>query len=168
MEGPENWQFPYMGEDVAAYIQTDIHSLDAMMLGRVTYEIFAGSWPHQTNNEFGIADKLNNTRKYVVSTTLKKADWNNSVIINGNVLDDIAQLKQTEGGDIGITGSCTLVQSLAKADLIDEYRLMVYPIVLGRGQRLFDAGMDLKLKLVDSKAFSTGVVILTYQPDRSR
>jgi dihydrofolate reductase len=110
---------------------------------------------------------LNSVQKYAVSTSLKTADWHNSVIISQNVFEEIRALKETEGGDIGITGSKTLVQSLAKADLIDEYSLMVHPIVLGSGQRLFEAGMDLKLKLVDSKAFSTGVMLLTYQPDRN-
>lgn len=167
IESPEHWQFPYMDESVAAQIQAGIHSLDALMLGRVTYEIFAASWPQQTNNEFGIADKLNSVQKYVVSTTLKTADWNNSVIINQNVFDEIRQLKATDGGDIGITGSRRLVRSLAEADLIDEYSLMVHPIVLGRGERLFGDGLDLKLKMVDSKTFSTGVVLLTYQPDRN-
>ena len=166
MEAPEEWQFPYLSDDVAEFIKVQILALDAQLLGRVTYDIFAASWPSQTNNEFGIADKLNSMPKYVVSSTLKKADWNPTTVINGNVVEAISKLKQQPGGSIGITGSATLVQSLMKADLIDEYQLQVYPIVLGKGRRLFKDGIDKKLKLVESKTFSSGVVILIYQPDR--
>jgi dihydrofolate reductase len=165
MEAPEEWQFPYLSDDLGKFIQEEIHSLDAQLLGRVTYEIFAGSWPTMTNNEFGIADKLNSMPKFVVSSTLTKADWNPSTIISGNVAEEIRKLKQQPVGNIGITGSTTLVQSLMEADLIDEYHLQVYPIVLGKGRRLFKDGVDKKLKLVDSKTFSSGVVALIYQRD---
>ncbi len=167
MEAPEDWQFPYLSDDMSAFIQEQILALDAQLLGRVTYDIFAAYWPLQTNNEFGIADKLNRMPKYVVSSTLKKAEWNPSTIISGNVAEAVAKLKQESVGNLGITGSATLVQSLMEADLIDEYQLQVYPIVLGKGRRLFRDGMDkLPLKLVESKTFSSGVVALSYQPDR--
>ncbi len=167
MEAPETWQFPFLSDDISEYIKTGILALDAQLLGRVTYETFAGYWPTQTHNEFGIADKLNSMPKFVVSTTLDKADWNNSMLIKKNVIEEITKLKQQPGGDIGITGSATLVEALMRADLIDEFQLQVYPLVLGRGKRLFNEQMDVKgLKLIDSRTFSSGVVALIYQPDR--
>jgi dihydrofolate reductase len=126
--------------------------------------MFAAYWSFQTNNEFGIADKLNSERKFVVSSTLEKAEWDNSKLIKGNVADEIRKLKQQPGGDIRILGSATLVQSLTKADLIDEYRLLVHPLVLGRGKRLFNDGLKTtRLKFVKAKALSSGVVLLRYQ-----
>lgn len=165
MESPDKWQLPYYSDDVAEFNKAQILAFDASLLGRVTYEMFASYWPLQTHNEFGIADKVNSTPKFVVSSTLKKAEWNNSTIIKKNVAEEITKLKQQSGGHIGITGSATLVQSLMQHDLIDEYRLMVHPVVLGSGKRLFRDGSDTKaLKLVDTKTFSSGVVVLSYQP----
>jgi dihydrofolate reductase len=165
MEAPETWQFPYYSDDMGEVIKAQILASDAMLLGRVTYEVFAAYWPSQTNNEFGIADKLNSSPKFVVSSTLQKAEWNNSTLIKGNVAEEISKLKQQPDGNIRITGSATLVQSLMQADLIDEYQLMVHPVVLGSGKRLFRDGSDtLKLKLLDTKTFSKGVVLLCYQP----
>jgi dihydrofolate reductase len=168
MEAPEKWQFPYVSDDVAANIQAHILASDAVLLGRVTYETFAAYWPLQTHNEFGIADKLNSQPKFVVSTTLKKADWNNSTLIKGNVIEEIARLKQQPGGLIDVTGSATLVQSLAKAGLVDEYRLLVHPIVVGSGKHLFNEGTDtIGLKLVNLTTFSSGVVALTYDATKT-
>src|SRR5260221_8829524 len=117
MEAPETWQFPFLSDDISEYIKTGILALDAQLLGRVTYEIFASYWPLQTHNEFGIADKLNSAPKYVVSSTLQKADWNPSTIIKGNVLEAVKALKQQGSGNIGVTGSALLVQSLMEAGL---------------------------------------------------
>ncbi len=165
MEASEKWQPPYFSDDVAEFIKAQILALDAQLLGRVTYDVFAAYWPLQTNNESGIADKLNTMPKFVVSSTLEKAEWNNSTILSGNVAEAVARLKQQPGGSLGIIGSATLVQSLMKEDLIDEYRLLVHPVVLGCGKRLFKDGMDTTaLKLVESKTFSSGVVLLRYQP----
>ncbi len=167
IESPEKWQMSYVSDDVAETIQHQILGYEAMLLGRVTYEVFASYWPLQTNNEFGIADKLNSMPKFVVSSTLAKADWNNTTLIKANVLEEIARLKQQGSGDIHLPGSATLVQTLLQADLIDEYRLQVYPVVLGKGKRLFNEGIDMvALKLVESKTFSSGVVELIYQPDK--
>jgi len=164
MESPEKWQFPYYSDDIAEVIKAQILASDAMLLGRVTYEVFAAYWPSQSNNEFGIADKLNSVPKFVVSSTLQKAEWNNSTLIKGNVAEEISKLKQQPGGNIGITGSATLVQSLMQADLIDEHRLMVHPVVLGSGKRLFrDGGNALQLKLFNIQTFSKGVVLLCYK-----
>ncbi len=169
MEASEQWQPPYVSDDVAEFIQAQILGLDAQLLGRVTYDMFAAYWPLQTHNEFGIADKLNTMPKFVVSSTLAKAEWNNSTILRGNVAEAVARLKQQPGGSIGIIGSATLVQSLMKEDLIDEYQLQVYPIVLGSGRRLFKDGMNTTaLKLVESKTFSSGVVLLRYQPAKDK
>ena len=164
MESNEKWQFPYYSDDLAEFNKAQILALDAILLGRVTYEVFASSWPSRTNNEFGIADKLNSTPKFVVSSTLEKAEWNNSTLIKENVAEEIANLKRQPGGDIGITGSATLIQSLMQSDLIDEYRLLVHPVVVGSGKRLFRDGNKAALKLIKTKMFSSGVVMLSYQP----
>ena len=167
MEGSENWQPPYVSDDFGKEIVAPILEADAFLLGRVTYEAFAGYWPLQTNDEFGIADKLNSAPKYVVSSTLKKAGWNNSTLIKGNVVEEVAKLKQQPGpdGSIEIFGSATLVRSLLQAGLVDECRLFVHPIALGSGKRLFSAGNNTLLKLIEAKTFSSGVVLLRYQPD---
>ena len=166
IESNETWQFPYYSDDLAEFGKAQILALDAILLGRVTYEIFASSWPYRTNNEFGIADKLNSTPKFVVSSTLEKAEWNNSTLIKGNVAQEISNLKHQSGGDIGITGSATLIQSLMKDDIIDEYRLLIHPIVVGNGKRLFSDVSSATLKLIETKMFSSGVILLSYQPDR--
>jgi dihydrofolate reductase len=122
-----------------------------------------------THNEFGIADKLNSEPKYVVSSSLKKLAWNNSTLIKGNVEEEIRKLKQPSGGIIRIVGSATLVQSLMRTDLIDEYRLMVHPVVVGQGKRLFNGGTQMNdLKLIETKTFKSGVVLLRYQSNMSR
>jgi dihydrofolate reductase len=138
-----------------------------MLLGRVTYEEFAAFWPSQSgDDDQDITDYMNNTPKYVVSSTLEEPlEWNNSTLIKDNVAEEITKLKQQPGKDISITGSATLVRSLLADDLLDELRLMVHPIVVGSGKRLFEGENDQKaLQLADSKTFSTGVLYLTYQP----
>jgi dihydrofolate reductase len=141
---------------------------DVMMLGRVTYQEFASYWPYQNSADQPFTDYLNNTPKYVVSTTLEEPlEWQNSTLIKENVAEEIAKLKRQPGKNIGITGSGTLVRSLLRDGLLDELSLMVHPIVVGSGRRLFEDGGDLKaLKLVDSKTFGTGVLYLTYRPAR--
>lgn len=163
MESPEKWQFPYLSDDVAAVIKAQILEADAILLGRVTYEIFAASWPSRTNNEFGVADKLNAAPKFVVSETLEKADWNNSTIIKGDVKKGIANLKQQPGGDIALIGSGQLLEALMGYGLVDEYRLLIHPIVLGGGRRLFADGVHARLELVEAKQFTSGVVLLKYK-----
>ena len=163
MEAPDTWQFPFQTDELGAITERQIRDADAFLLGRVTYEMFAGYWPTLTNNEFGVADKLNSAPKYVVSTTLQKADWNNSTQIKSNVIEEIRKLKQQSGSMIGLSGSATLVHSLLDAGLIDEIQVLVYPIVLGKGIRLFGDGYHSPLKLVDSKILSNGVVFLSYQ-----
>jgi dihydrofolate reductase len=167
MEASEEWQPPYISEDVAKEIQAAIHASEVLLLGRVTYELFAAYWPAQTNHELGIADKLNSQPKFVVSSTLEKAEWNNTTLISGDVTGEIRKLKQLPGGDIRLIGSATLAQSLMQVGLVDEYWFLIHPVVIGRGKRLFSDGMESAgLTLVESKAFRSGVVLLRYQPDR--
>jgi dihydrofolate reductase len=137
---------------------------DALLLGRVTYEGFAAAWPSR-DDEF--ADKFNSMPKYVVSSTLQKPDWNNSTVLDGDVAEEVAKLKQQQDGDIVVHGSAQLVQALIEHDLVDELRLMVFPVVLGSGKRLFGDTSDKKrLRLTDSKMVGDGVSILVYEPVR--
>jgi len=163
IEAPDTWQFPFQTEEMGEITAGQTRDIDAFLLGRVTYEIFSGFWPTMTNNEFGVADKWNSAPKYVVSTTLQKADWNNSTQIKSNVIDEIRKLKQQPDGNIGIIGSTKLVHSLLEADLIDEIQVLMHPIVLGKGVRLFADGYHSSMKLADSKILANGVVYLTYQ-----
>ena len=165
VESPEKWHFPYFNDEMGEAVGAAISSSDAMLLGRVTYQEFAAYWPGVSSEDEPFATHMNNTPKYVVSKTLDKAEWNNSTLISGNVAEEITKLKQQPGKNIGITGSATLVQSLLQDDLLEELGLMIHPVVVGSGKRLFQEGGGPKgLKLVDSMTFSTGVVSLTYQP----
>lgn len=157
------WTFPYWNDEIANFKGEETHASDALLLGRVTYEGFAAAWPQSTDEG---ADYFNTVRKYVVSTTLDKADWHNSILIRENVTAEIARLKQQDGGAITVHGSATLVQTLMQHDLVDSYRLLVYPVVLGTGQRLFHEGASATLRLVHTQGFSSGVVALIYEPKR--
>jgi dihydrofolate reductase len=157
------WSFKFeRGEEGDQFKVDETMQSYALLLGRVTYQGFAEAWPSRTG-EF--ADKFNSMPKFVVSTTIENPEWNNTTVIKGNVAKEVSRLKQQLGGDIVIHGSAQLVRTLLEDDLIDEYRLMVFPIVLGSGKRLFgDTGKAATLKLVDSKTVGEGVLILTYQP----
>jgi dihydrofolate reductase len=159
------WQLPYFSEDAGNILSETIANTDALLLGRLTYQIFAAFWPHAPADD-PIAQKLNSVPKYVVSRTLDRVEWNNSRLIKGNVAEEVAKLKQLPGsGIISITGSGKLAQSLMGYDLIDEYSLWIHPLVLGSGKRLFEEGVvPLNLKLVDTKTTGSGVVIATYRP----
>jgi dihydrofolate reductase len=165
VESPERWQLPYFNDEMGEAVGEAMAAMDAMLLGRVTYQEFASYWPGVSAEDQPFADRMNNTPKYVVSRTLEgPLDWSNSTLIKGNVAEEITKLKQQPGKNIGITGSATLVQSLLREDLLDELGLMIHPVVVGAGRRLFEEGGGLKaLELVDSKTFRTGVVSLTYQ-----
>ena len=137
-------------------------SAEALLLGRVTYEGFAEAWP---SREGEFADKFNTMPKYFVSSTLEKPEWNNSTVLKGDLAEEVAKLKQEQDGDIVVHGSAKLVQALVEHDLVDEFRLMVFPVVLGSGKRLFGDTSDKKpLRLVDSKVVGEGVAILVYEP----
>jgi len=169
MESPEKWSFQFHNDEMAEADASGMAAADAMLLGRVTYQEFASYWPYQNSAEQPYTDYLNNTPKYVVSETLQEPlEWNNSTLIKDNVAEEIAKLKQQPGKDISIVGSGTLVRSLLADGLLDELGLMVHPIVVGSGKRLFEEGGDQKaLELVDSKTFGTGVLYLTYRPAHS-
>jgi len=169
MEKPEEWAFSYSNNEMEEANASGMANSDAMLLGRVTYEEFASYWPYQNSAEQPYTDYLNNTPKYVVSMTLEEPlEWQNSTLIKGNVVEEITKLKQQPGEDIGSVGSGALVRLLLREDLLDELRLMVHPIVVGSGKRLFeDEGDQKALELVDSKTFSTGVLYLTYRPAHS-
>ncbi len=163
---PEKWHFPYFNDEMGEAVGAAMAESDAMLLGRVTYQEFASYWPGVSSEDQPFAAHMNDTPKYVVSTTLAEPlEWSNSTLIKGDVAEEISRLKQQPGKNIGITGSATLVRSLLREDLLDELGLMVHPIVVGSGRRLFEEGGDPKgLTLLDSKTFSTGVVYLTYGP----
>ena len=164
VEAPDKWSFPFWSDETGKFKLDELRATDALLLGRVTYEGFAAAWPGRKDEE-GFADRFNSMPKYVASKTLKKLEWNNSHLIKGDLAAEVSKLKQQPGHDIVIHGSPTLIRSLLPHDLIDEYRLLVYPIVLGRGKRLFDEASQAKLKLAESEAFSKGVVKLVYRRD---
>ncbi len=161
MEAPEKWSFPYSNDEIMKFKTEELFASGAHLLGRATYDIFAASWPRRIG-EF--ADYMNKIPKYVVSTTLKKLDWDGSHQIKANVAEEVTKLKQQPGKDILVAGSATLVQTLMQHNLVDEYHLLIYPLVLGNGKRFFKDGSTTNLKLVDSTTFSTGVMALIYQP----
>jgi dihydrofolate reductase len=152
------------GEEGDKFKLDETLSSEALLLGRVTYEGFAASWPSRTDDA-GFADKFNSMPKYVVSSTLAEPEWNNSTVLKGDVVEEVSRLKQEQDGDIVVHGSPQLVQTLLDHDLVDELRLMVFPVVLGSGKRLFGETSDKKpLRLTDTKVVGDGVAILTYQP----
>jgi len=161
MEQP-SWTFEFGSPQQEQYKYDELFASDALLLGRVTYDGFAQAWPTVTD-EVGFADRMNSLPKYVVSTTLKKGTWNNTTIISSNVLDEIQKLKQARGQAILVGGSGKLVNMLNRHDLVDEYRLMIFPVVLGKGQRLFaEGGEPKKLQLSSVTALKSGVTVLTY------
>jgi dihydrofolate reductase len=164
MEEPGQWSFQFWSDESAKFKYDELIASDALLLGRVTYEGFAKAWPTMPDTgDFG--ERMNSLPKYVVSTTLDTVEWNNSRLIKENIAEEIANLKQQPGLDILVAGSGALVRTLMEDDLVDEYRFMVHPIVLGSGKRFFRDGIDTKmLRLVETKTFGSGIVILTYQP----
>jgi dihydrofolate reductase len=156
------WSFEInRGEEGERFKLEETRASDALLLGRITYEGFAQAWPPR-EGEF--ADKFNTMPKYVVSSTLEEPEWNNSTVLKGDVVEEVAKLKQEQDGEIVVHGSPRLVQTLIEHDLVDELRLMVFPVVLGSGKRLFGETSDKKaLRLVDSKVVGDGVTILVYQ-----
>lgn len=161
VEAPETWSFGYSDPEIDQEIGAAFAQADTMLLGRVTYQTFAASFASQTG---GIADAMNNIPKIVVSTTLAKADWQNSVLLKGDVREELSKLKHQPGRNISISGSPTLVRWLLREGLLDELALTIVPLVLGSGKRLFaDDGSKVPLKLADSKTTKTGVLITRYE-----
>jgi dihydrofolate reductase len=164
-EAPDQWHFPYFNDEMGGAVQSQMDAADAMLLGRVTYQEFAAYWPQQSNDDVNIADHMNNTPKYVVSNTLDTVNWQNSTLVKGDVAAQLTKLKQQPGKNISVVGSGTLVGSLLRDGLLDELRLLVHPIVVGSGKRLFANLSDRNaLELADAQTFTTGVLYLTYQP----
>jgi len=158
------WSFKFRDPEGMQYKLQETLDHDVLLLGRVTYEGFAAAWPSMTD-EVGFAEKMNGMPKFVVSSTLNDLTWNNSTLLGPNLAEEVTKLKQRPGGDILVAGSATLVRGLMAHDLVDEYRLMVFPIVLGSGKRLFGESEDPSvLTLVDTKRLDTGTMILTYHP----
>jgi dihydrofolate reductase len=156
------WSFHYWDDLMGPLMDEALRKSFDLLLGRKTYEIFAAHWPHVTDPT---ADALNRATKYVASRTLKQVDWANSILIEGDVASYVAKLKQQEGREIHVHGSANLLQTLLRHDLIDEFRLWTFPLVVGKGKRLFGDGTTPgKLTLVDSMTSTTGVVIATYRP----
>lgn len=160
MEAPETWTGPYMSDEVGQAIGSQMATSDTLLLGRVTYQTFAAAF---SGGSDPMASQMNSMPKLVVSTTLTGADWQNSTLIKANVVEELARLKQQSGRNIGITGSATLVRSLLRDGLLDELNLLIPPVIVGRGRRLFEEGGDhLRLKLVSTHAFSNGVFSVAY------
>jgi class 3 adenylate cyclase/dihydrofolate reductase len=163
-DGKNAWALAITSEDQQEFSRDQMFSAAAILLGRTTYQIWAAFWP-SAPREGGFADRINALPKYVASTTLKEAEWNNSTIISGNVPEEVSKLKEEIDGDILIYGSAELVNSLMGHKLIDEFRLLVFPVVLGSGKRLFrDESDTTHLRLIGSKTFESGVNLLTYTP----
>jgi dihydrofolate reductase len=157
------WQVPYFDQESGQAMGEGMAAFDALLLGRKTYEIFAGFWPHAPADD-PIAARLNETPKYVASRTLDTVGWNNSTLLKGDIADEVARLKETYN-DVHTSGSGNLVQTLMQHELVDQYNLWVYPVLLGSGKRLFGEGtMPSALRLVQSRTFSNGAVLLSYEP----
>jgi dihydrofolate reductase len=160
------WQMPYFDEVLGEVAGQGMAETDAHLFGRKTYEIMAAYWPTAPSDD-PYAQHLNSVPKYVASRTLDKVEWQNSTLIRGDLREEVIRLKGQPGKNIAVLGSGNLVQSLIEHDLVDEYSLSVFPIVLGTGKRLFkDSDQPRRLRLIDSKATGTGGLILTYQPAR--
>ena len=172
MEGPgkadgfrsAGWTEEYGNVDILKYKHHELTHADALLLGRITYEGFASVWPTiKGAGEFG--EKMNSMPKYVVSTTLENLDWNNSTLINNDIEKNIKKLQAEDGGDILVFGSGGLVHTLMNCNLVDEYRLLTYPVVLGTGKKLFRPNDTIRLKLVESKQYGD-VILLRYIPEK--
>jgi len=161
------WTHPYWHDDIGAHFFQAMMEADALLLGRTTWQIHGSAFdPMPAGDSFG--DVMNGMQKYVVSTTLKSATaWRNSTLISSNVVEEIRKLKEQPGKNIAVDGSSVLIRTLIENDLVDEYDLHVYPLVLGSGKRLFPAGTRVNLKLVGSQSLPTGVVFQQYEPVRS-
>jgi dihydrofolate reductase len=159
------WSFPYGDEDFGAAVTGWFGAAEAFLLGRRTYDLFAGYWPQVTDPDNPVASKLNALPKYVASSTMQSASWHNTSVLGPDIAAEVAKLKEQPGGELQVHGSGALAQTLIEHDLIDEYRLLIYPVHIGSGKRLFrDATRASALRLTGSRSTSTGVIIATYEP----
>lgn len=165
VEAPDRWHFPYHDDEVGQAVDEAIGATDSLLLGRRTYEEWAAYWPQQDPESSPIVAVMNDTPKFVVSTTLDSVEWQNSTLLEGELAEAVNALKARPGKNIGMSGSATLVRSLLEQGVLDELRLLVHPLVVGSGAKLFPDGTSpATLELVDSKTFSGGVLDLTYRP----
>jgi len=165
VEAPDTWHFPYFNDEMGEAVGNAIAETDTMLLGRRVYEEWAAYWPQQDPASDPFVSIMNETPKVVVSTTLEQVDWQNSTLLEGGLADGVNALKAEPGKNIGMSGSATLVRSLLEQGLLDELRLLVHPLVVGKGAKLFpDGSPPVSLELVDSRTFATGVLDLTYRP----
>ena len=165
IDGTGNWIDVSAGadrDDMSAVEKQHRDSADAVLLGRVTFSEFESFWPEQTDDTTGVSDYLNSTQKYVVSRTLTDPAWANTTVLNGDLVDEVTALKESEGKAIVATGSIQLVHGLIEADLVDEYRLFVYPVVRGTGARLFE-DLAPKVELAEATPFKCGIVLMRYR-----
>lgn len=175
VDATEGWFDPAGDEegadtsDILEVLQGQMEAEDGLLLGRVTFESFRGYWPKQVDDPTGITAHLDSVAKYVVSSTLEDPAWDNTTCLRGPLEDEVRALKNAPGRELGVTGSISLVHGLIEAGLVDEYRLFVYPVVLGRGARLFaDATAVPRLRLVEATPFRSGVVLMRYRTAGSR
>jgi dihydrofolate reductase len=165
VEAPDKWHFPYFNDEMGAAVGEAIAASDSMLIGRRTYEEWAAFWPNQDPAADPFVSIMNETPKFVASTTLDKVEWQNSTLLEGDLAEAVNELKAKPGKNIGMSGSATLVRSLLEKGLLDELRLLVHPLVVGKGAKLFPEDTQAgNLELVDSRTFSTGVIDLTYRP----
>jgi dihydrofolate reductase len=160
------WTVPFMGDEQNTFKFAELKAADSLLLGRVTYEGFAAAWPGMAAETGEYGEMMNGYPKYVASKTLDSLEWNAN-LLGDDIAAELAALKEQPGRDILVFGSGKFLETLLRHDLVDEYRLMIYPVVVGQGKRLFSEGLDTTaLKLTDTQTFSTGVVVLTYEPAR--
>jgi dihydrofolate reductase len=167
VEAPDQWHFPYFNDEMGAAVGGQLGAADTILLGRATYDSFAGAWPDREadgGEDAEFAKKLGDTRKIVVSRQKLEFTWRNSEQLTGDLVGAVTALKNEPGGDIGMSGSVSVVRQLLAAGLLDELHLLVHPILVGKGMRLFDEGESIPLKLLSSKTFETGVLHLVYGP----
>ena len=166
-EEPGKWSFPFFNEEAGQFKWKELRESDALLLGRKTYEGFAAAWPTMPGTgQFG--EKMNSMPKYVVSSTLDKVEWAGSKLITGNLFDEVRKLKKEPGQDLLLSGSAQLFNALAQENLIDLYRFMLHPIILGKGKRLFADGVERRvLALTETKAFKAGIVVVEYVPAKT-
>lgn len=166
MEAPNLWSFKFWNDEAAKYKFDELYASDAMLLGRVTYQGFAAAWPTMKGEDV-FADRMNTIPKYVVSSTLENAEWNNSTLIKRDFIKEIAKLKQQPGNDILLEGSADLFNALLEHQLIDEVKLMLHPVFWGSGKHLFEKGAAAAaMTLNEARTFKSGIVILNYTPKR--
>jgi dihydrofolate reductase len=170
VEAPDQWHFPYFNDEMGAAVDATLGAADTVLFGRETYDSFAGAWPEREEageEDAGLAKKLGDVRKIVVSNQKLEFTWRNSEQLEGDLVEAVTALKNEPGGNIGMSGSVSVVRQLLAAGLVDELHLLVHPIAVRKGMRLFDEGEPIPLRLISSETFETGVLNLVYGPAES-